>query len=121
MLLKSQKPWVPGSLDSKPPAPPVKPPWQARATLLHAADLICNAQLFHFFAASQPPLQPIPIVRKLETTSRDGEIVHRTHPGPPNLGDRFRHAFLADPLHDRHVKPPSLAKPNNKFTPDLAR
>lgn len=28
MIAKSQKPWVPGSLDPKPPAPPVKPPWQ---------------------------------------------------------------------------------------------
>ena len=65
--------------------------------------------------------QPVPIIRKLETTSRDGELIPRTHPGPANMGDRFRHAFLADPIHDRHIKPPSLAKPSNRFAPDLAR
>ena len=66
-------------------------------------------------------LQPIPIIRKTETVDRDGVAVPRTHKGPPNLGSRFLHAYLADPLHDTHVKPPSLPKPSNRFAPDLAR
>ena len=134
MTAKSQKAWVPGSLDAKPPAPPVKPPWQVQPL---SPLLLFNRRRFlkrrravpalAFSPLRRPSLlcdfstQPVPIIRKLETTSRDGELIPRTHPGPANMGDRFRHAFLADPIHDRHIKPPSLAKPSNRFAPDLAR
>ena len=120
MIAKSQKPWVPGSLDPKPPAPPVKPPWQAPPLPTETSPRL-SVLSRPFFSRLNPSSQPVPVIRKTETMSRDGEALSRTHPGPANLGERFRHAFLADPIHDRRVKPPSLPKPSNRFAPDLAR
>ena len=84
-------------------------------------SLPCLQALFFVSQFPHPLLQPIPIIRKTETVDRDGVAVPRTHKGPPNLGSRFLQAYLADPLHDTHVKPPSLPKPSNRFAPDLAR
>ena len=118
MLSRSTKAWLPGSIEPKPPAPPVKPAWQVGAAHVPALPSSAFSQFRNSLTLF---LQPIPIIRKTETVDRDGVAVPRTHKGPPNLGSRFLHAYLADPLHDTHVKPPSLPKPSNRFAPDLAR
>jgi hypothetical protein len=53
MVVKSQAKWVPGSLGARPPAPPVKPPWQVVPTLTHlpAPGALCVFPHFPFKTA----------------------------------------------------------------------